>query len=143
MGEAYSLCFWTRLSRILAYYPLTSLLEVLTMTTTGIFVDVVGLSYGCGNTKGTTSKDFIYKYDPGVKVTFSIGDLVLGHCEGRPTTTVSNLVPDSVSIYDPRTVNRARLLFSLSAGQGFETPIHIDHHVRRGAPLGFHFAGDL
>ncbi|KAG2416094.1 hypothetical protein HFD88_007286 [Aspergillus terreus] len=98
------------------------------MTAEGVFVDVVGLSYRYGNTKGTTSEDFIYKYDPGAKVTFSIGDLVLGHCEGRATTTISNLVPDA-SIYDHRTVNRARLLFSLSTGQGFEVPIRINTHV--------------
>ncbi|GFF60052.1 predicted protein, partial [Aspergillus udagawae] len=99
------------------------------MTATGVFVDVVGLSYCSGNTKGTTSNDFVYKYNPGAKVTFSIGELVLGHCEGRPTTTISNLMPNNISIYDPRSVNRARLLFSLSVGQGFETPIHIDRHV--------------
>lgn len=112
------------------------------MTTEGVFVDVVGLSYQCGNTKGTTSEDFIYKYDPGAKVTFSIGDLVLGHCEGRVTTTISNLVPDA-SIYDHRTVNRARLLFSLSTGQGFEVPIRINTHVRHETLLGFHVPWNL
>lgn len=58
-------------------------------------------------------------------MTFSIGELVLGHCEGRPVTTVSNLIPN----FHPRSVNRARLLFSLSAGEGFETPIRVDHRV--------------
>jgi uncharacterized protein len=101
------------------------------MATEGIFVDVTGLSYWCESTAGITSDDFVYQYVPGAQVTFSIGELVLGHCEGKPITTVSNLVPDHISTYDPRLVNRARLLFSLSPGQGFEKPIHIDNHVSR------------
>lgn len=99
------------------------------MTTTGVFVDVVGLSYSSENIKGTTSDEFEYNYIPGAHVTFCVGELVLGHCEGRPVTTISNLIPDGVSIYHPSSVNRARLLFSLSDGEGFETPIRIDHHV--------------
>jgi hypothetical protein len=99
------------------------------MTTEGTFSDVVGLSYWSESTKGTTSNEFCYKYCPGEKVTFSIGDLILGSCEGKPITTISDLIPDKISIYDSRSVNRARLLFSLSIGQGFETPIHIDRHV--------------
>lgn len=99
------------------------------MAAEGIFVDVAGLSFCCENTSGITSDAFVYQYVPGAQVTFSIGELVLGHCEGKSITTASNLVPDHISIYDPRLVNRARLLFSLSPGQGFEKPIHIDRHV--------------
>jgi hypothetical protein len=101
----------------------------MTMANTGVFVDVVGLSYSSENIKGTTSDEFEYTYIPGAQVTFSIGELVLGHCEGRPVTTISDLIPNGVSTFHPRLVNRARLLFSLSVGEGFETPIRIDHHV--------------
>ncbi|KAJ5761591.1 hypothetical protein N7533_003630 [Penicillium manginii] len=77
------------------------------MATTGIFVDVVGLSYSSEGIKGTTSAEFEYSYNPGAQVTFSIGEIVLGQCKGRAITTISDVIPNGVSIYHPRSVNLA------------------------------------
>lgn len=104
------------------------------MSVGGIFPDVVGLSYRCGSNEGITTDSFTYQYEPGTNVTFSIGDLVLGESRGKPHTTVSDLVPVDTATFDPKVINRARLLFSLSAGQGFEAPITIDNHVRVALP---------
>lgn len=100
------------------------------MSVEGIFPDVVGLSYRCGSNEGITTDSFTYQYEPGGEVAFSIGDLVLGESRGKPLITVSDLVPVDTAAFDPKVINRARFLFSLSAGQGFEAPVTIDNHVR-------------
>ncbi|KAJ5734120.1 Alpha/Beta hydrolase protein [Penicillium malachiteum] len=92
---------------------------------TGIFLDVVGLAYKYGNVTGTTSSTGEYSYEPGKPVTFAIGNLELGTCLGRNTTTISDLVSIDTATFDSPLVNRARLLFSLTPGQGFEQSITI------------------
>lgn len=99
------------------------------MTAEGVFIDVIGLSYRCGAVEGTVTEDFKYRYEPGAVVTFSIGELVIGHSVGKPLLTVSDLVAVSTPTFDPKLVNRARLLYSLSPAQGFEKPIIIDSTV--------------
>jgi hypothetical protein len=99
------------------------------MSTQGIFLDVVGLSYRCGTTQGTTTSDYAYRYEIGHVVTFSIGALVLGGSIGKPLMTISDLLPENTPISDPRLINRARLLYSLSPAQGFEEPIIINTKV--------------
>lgn len=99
------------------------------MGSQGIFLDVIGLSYHCGAFSGTTAADYAYSYEPDAVVTFSVGLLVVGKSIGKPSMTVSDLVPLNTSISDPRLINRARLLYSLSPGQGFELPITIDANV--------------
>lgn len=101
------------------------------MAATGVFVGVVGLTYENGVAKGVTSADSEFSYYDGEKVTFSIGSLVLGSCIGRPLVTISDLVPIDTPTFHPRTVNRARLLFSLTPGQGFEKPAIIDQKARK------------
>lgn len=100
------------------------------MTLTGVFVDVVGLSYKTGAVIGKTSVHSEFSYNPGEEVTFSIGNVVLGSCVGKSSVTVSDLVSVDTPTFDPRLVNRARLLFSLTPGQGFEQSIKIDQKVR-------------
>jgi hypothetical protein len=92
---------------------------------TGIFLDVVGLAYKYRNVTGTTSSTGEYSYEPGKLVTFAIGNLELGTCLGRNTTTISDLVSSDTATFDSSLVNRARLLFSLTPGQGFEQSITI------------------
>ncbi|QKX53737.1 uncharacterized protein TRUGW13939_00817 [Talaromyces rugulosus] len=100
------------------------------MSAEGIFPDVVGLSHRCGSYQGIVTDRFTYRYEPGAEVTFSIGDLVLGKTVGRPLLSILDLVPVGTSTFDPKVINRARLLFSLSSTQGFEAPIIIDKHVQ-------------
>lgn len=109
----------------------TSVLKLmpLKMSAQGIFLDVFGLSYRSGALSGTISSDYQFSYEPGYTVTFSIGGLVLGQSIGKPLITVSDLLPGSTSISDPRLINRARLLYSLTPAQGFEQPIVIDERV--------------
>jgi hypothetical protein len=96
------------------------------MSTQGTFLDIVGLSYRSGTTQGTTTSGYAYRYEVGHVVTFSIGALVLGESIGKPLMTISDLLPENTPISDPRLINRARLLYSLSPAQGFEEPIIID-----------------
>ncbi|PMD30642.1 alpha/beta-hydrolase [Hyaloscypha variabilis F] len=100
------------------------------MSTQGIFLDVVGLSYRCGTTQGTITSDYAYRYEIGHAVTFSIGALVLGGSISKPLMTISDLLPENTPISDPRLTNRARLLYSLSPAQGFEEPIIINTKVQ-------------
>lgn len=99
------------------------------MTLTGLFVDVVGLAYESATTKGIISANFEYTYQPGEKVKFSVGRLVLGTCVGKPITTVTDLAPADTPTFHPHLINRARLLFSLTQGQGFEHPVKINENV--------------
>lgn len=108
------------------------------MAATGVFVDVVGLGYESATTSGLTSAKFEYAYQPGEKVTFSIGSLVLGTCVGKPITTLTDLMPTDMPTFHPHLINRARLLFSLAPGQGFEQPVTIDQNVS-GSLLISHF----
>lgn len=97
------------------------------MANTGIFIDVVGLTYRSGSTTSVTSAEFHYSYEPGAEIVFSIGSLVLGKSTGKAAMTTLDLLPADTATM----VNRARWLFSLSSGQGFEKPITIDQTVRR------------
>lgn len=101
------------------------------MANTGIFIDIAGLTYQSGSTTSVTSAEFHYSYEPGAEIVFSIGSLVLGKSTGKPVATTLDLVPADTAAFHPTMVNRARLLFSLSLGQGFEKPIIIDQTVRR------------
>ncbi|KAH8645938.1 galactose-binding domain-like protein [Tricladium varicosporioides] len=99
------------------------------MSVQGIFLDIIGLSYCSGTIEGTLTSDYTYAYEPGHIITFSIGNLVLGESIGKPLMTISNLLPEDTPILDPKLVNRARLLYSLTPAQGFEQPIVIDMNV--------------
>ncbi|PCG90650.1 CocE/NonD hydrolase [Penicillium occitanis (nom. inval.)] len=99
------------------------------MSEQGIFLDIVGLSYRCGAHSGIIASDYKFAYEPGHAVTFAIGSLLLGESVGKPLMTVSDLLPEGTPISDPKLINRARLLYSLSPAQGFEQPITIDTRV--------------
>lgn len=99
------------------------------MSEQGIFSDVVGLSYRCGSVQGTTTADYTYNYNPGSVITFSIGSLKIGQSIGKPLLTISDLMPIDTTEFDPKLINRARLLYSLTPAQGFETPIVINRRV--------------
>jgi len=99
------------------------------MAAHGTFLDVVGLTYRCGSVEGTTTDDSKFNYEPSKLVTFSIGNLVLGESIGKSLMTVSSLLPEGTPITNAKLLNRARLLYSLTPGQGFEQPIVIDEKV--------------
>ncbi|KXJ84896.1 galactose-binding domain-like protein [Microdochium bolleyi] len=99
------------------------------MTLTGTFLDVVGLGYDNGASKGVTSDKSEFIYEQGKQVTFSIGGLLLGSCEGKAVVTISDLVAIDTPVFHPSLINRARLLFSLALGEGFEQPAIIDTNV--------------
>ncbi|KAI8711053.1 Alpha/beta-hydrolase [Fusarium sp. LHS14.1] len=98
-------------------------------TSTGIFFDLQGLSYRSGDCEGIIGPDGKFEYIPGHEVAFSIGPLQLGLTKGKPRMTVLDLV-DSPSLDNPRLINRARLLFTLAPGLGFEKPVMVDDNVR-------------
>ncbi|KAL2850202.1 alpha/beta-hydrolase [Aspergillus pseudoustus] len=100
------------------------------MSVEGIFPDVVGLTYRSGTQTGVTTDEFKFHFEPGTTVTFSIGDLLLGECDGKNLVSIFDLVANGTPALDPKVVNRARLLFSLCLGQGFEKPIIIDEQAR-------------
>lgn len=91
----------------------------------GIFLDVVGLSYRCGSLKGTIGTDFVFEYEEDNLVTFYIGTLVIGESVGKALLTIRDLLPTDTPTFDPKLINRARLLYSLTPAQGFEKPIEI------------------
>lgn len=95
----------------------------------GILVDVIGLTYHCGSVEGFVSHESKYSYEHGTPVTFSIGGLIIGECMGKPLLTISDLLPIETPSFDPKLINRARLLYSLTPAQGFEMPIIVDQKV--------------
>ena len=99
------------------------------MSKQGVFIDVVGLSYRCGTIEDATDVDYALHYEPGALVTFSLGTLVVGESIGKPLLTISDLVPANTPSSHPKLINRARLLYSLTPAQGFETPVTIDTNV--------------
>jgi hypothetical protein len=99
------------------------------MSKRGVFLDVVGLSYRCAAFEGTTDANYVFKYEPDTGVIFSIGSLVIGESIGKSLLTVLDLVPVNTATFDPKLINRARLLYSLSPALGFEIPVTIDTNV--------------
>lgn len=99
------------------------------MTLQGTFLDVIGLTYRCGAVEGVTTTEFTFNYDPEVTVRFSIGSIVVGEVMAKPVMTVSDLVSTTSPLSNQSLINRARLLYSLSPGQGFEQPIAISDRV--------------
>ena len=94
----------------------------------GIFDDTVGFTYRSGTLEGNTGPDGQFQYIPGEDVTFSVGSLELGRAKGKPRLSVLDLVQDR-SLTNPKLLNRARLLFSLTPGLGFEKAIQIYEDV--------------
>ncbi|KAH6694301.1 Alpha/Beta hydrolase protein [Leptodontidium sp. MPI-SDFR-AT-0119] len=95
----------------------------------GIFENTVGFSYRTGAIKGNTGPEGQFQYIQGDVVTFSIGPLKLGESSAKPRLSVLDLVEDP-SLSNSKLLNRARLLFSLTPGIGFERPICIDEKAR-------------
>ncbi|KAJ9361583.1 hypothetical protein DTO027B9_744 [Paecilomyces variotii] len=97
---------------------------------TGVFTDTVGLSYKCGDLSGTTSSpNGQFQYYDGDDISFSIGSLQLGVAKGRQRLSVLDLV-DNPSLSNPKLLNRAALLFSLTPSLGFEKAIQINDDIQ-------------
>ena len=101
-------------------------------STIGVVADIVGLTYSSGNILGITDAHGRYAFDRSATVSFSIGDLLLCTIPAKPVLTFADLSPcHDQSLTDPRLINRARILLSLSPSLGFETPIVISDTVCR------------
>jgi hypothetical protein len=96
---------------------------------TGVFIDTAGLSYRSGDVEGKTDAKGKFSYIDGEDVIFSIGTIELGRCQGKPQLSVLDLVVNP-NLESPQLLNRGRLLFSLTTGQGFEKVITLDEKVR-------------
>lgn len=99
-------------------------------TCVGRFVDVAGLDFRSGSLEGTTNTDGEFQYEENGQVSFYIGPLHLGTTYGKPIVTILDCVEKTdAGLDDPKLLNRARLLFSLTSGLGFEKGIVIDKKV--------------
>jgi hypothetical protein len=97
----------------------------------GKFCDVVGLSYATPTQKDDTTSSCEFRYNESEDVSFSIGQLYLGRAPAKSIMGVADLVPaEDRTLSSAKLLNRARLLFSLTTGQGFERPAVIDEKVR-------------
>lgn len=87
------------------------------VTKTGVFVDslVAGVAYKTQSKSGVTNAAGEYEYIDGETVTFSIGDIVLGHTLAGPVVTPVALVDGARDASDPVVSNIIRLLISLDA----------------------------
>lgn len=101
----------------------------MTARSNGKFVDVEGLSYVSGRLSGKTGVDGRFGFFEEENVVFSIGNLELGRAKGKPFMSIVDIVANP-SLTNPNLINRARLLFSLTQGLGFEQGIKIDDKVR-------------
>ena len=99
------------------------------LAVTGIFEDAGGITYRSGTLEGYTGPQGQFQYFEGSDVSFSIGSLELGTAKGRPRLTVLDLVAER-SLTNPKLVNRARLLFTLTSSLGFEKVVQVDEEVR-------------
>jgi hypothetical protein len=108
---------------------LSDLLFEMASPSIGVFTDTVGLSYKCGNLSGfTSSPDGEFHYHQGESISFSISSLHLGVAKGGQRLSVLDLV-NNPSLTNPKLLNRAALLFSLTPSLGFEKAIQIDDNV--------------
>jgi len=81
----------------------------------GVFVDsaVAGLHYETPTYTGTTNSAGEYEYQPGERVTFSIGGIVLGSSVAGPVITPLSLVPGASDATHPVVTNIVRLLLTM------------------------------
>lgn len=97
----------------------------------GRFVDVAGLGFRCGSLEGTTNSAGEFQYEENGQVSFYVGDLHLGTAQGKSIVNILDCVEKTEDMLDnPKLLNRARLLFSLTSGIGFEKGIVINDKVR-------------
>jgi hypothetical protein len=94
----------------------------------------VGLRFRAGTQSGLTTTGGNFTMVVGERVSFSIGDLLLGSTLGdRCCITLTELVGGNLE--DPAIVNRARLLYSLDAAPA-EAAVTIPSGVDAAAVLG-------
>ncbi|KAH7110926.1 Alpha/Beta hydrolase protein [Dactylonectria macrodidyma] len=97
---------------------------------TGVVVDIVGLTFSNAGVTGTVADDGTFQYDPNHVVVFSIGPLQLASTQGKPSITFLDFIADAPATDNPKLINRARLLLSLSDGLGFEKKVVITEKIR-------------
>lgn len=101
----------------------------------GKFVDspVAGLQYKTKTQIGITGPNGEFSYKSGEKVTFFIGDIVLGDAEAEPVVTPVDLVDGATNQLNDAVTNIARFLQTLDDDDNPENGILIPDEVRDAA----------
>jgi hypothetical protein len=94
---------------------------------TGVFIDgpVAGITYQTPTLGGMTDVAGTFKYKDGEKVTFSIGNVVLGSVVGKPVLTPLDIVDGAKDTSDQRVVNISVFLQTLDQDGNPENGITI------------------
>lgn len=93
---------------------------------TGRFCDVANLDYrtttvtGATSITGRTDAKGEFEYRAGEEVTFSIGNYFISKTTAKEVITISDCAERDEDGADGTFLHRARVLFSLTNGQGFE-----------------------
>lgn len=97
----------------------------------GFFVDSVveGLTYNTSTKNGITTSQGKFIYRSGEKITFKIGDILLGTATARSYITPVQLFNDSINYSDNRVVNIVRLLLTLDEDNNSSNGIKINTTV--------------
>ncbi|HEB66308.1 MAG TPA: hypothetical protein ENI93_00005 [Gammaproteobacteria bacterium] len=94
--------------------------------------NTAGLHYDTGTRSGITDEAGWFSYEPGEKVVFAVGNVVLGSAPGKPVVTPQDLVPGGGS-GDTEVLNRVRFLMMLDADGNPDNGITISPEVRQAA----------
>ena len=104
---------------------------------TAVFDRVHGLGYRSSSGSGTTNEGGEFRFASGDRVTFTVGDVILGSVDMRPDlerVTPAHLVPGAdgaiESIDHPRVTNIARFIQSLDADGNVENGVTIPPDTR-------------
>jgi hypothetical protein len=97
----------------------------------GTFVDspVEGLEYNTPTQSGVTDANGTFRYMAGEKVTFSLGNMVLGDAMGKPVMTPIDMVVGATDEFNPMVTNMARFLQTLDADMDLANGITITDEV--------------
>jgi len=97
----------------------------------GVFVDsaVGGLQYQAPSYSGSTNTLGEFNYLPGERITFSIGDIVLGSAQAGAIITPLSLVPGASGANDPTVTNIVRLLLTLDDDNNPDNGINLGNEI--------------
>ncbi len=110
---------------------------------TGQLIDspVQGLEYRTSTQSGTTDSQGNFRYEVGEKITFSIGNVVLGTTLAKSVITPLDLVPGATDETNPAVINILRLLQSLDVDGNPDNNITITPQIAsevNDRPINFH-----
>ncbi|MBU0484549.1 MAG: hypothetical protein KKB30_08565 [Proteobacteria bacterium] len=113
----------------------------------GIFIDspLMNVEYSSSSHEGRTNVNGAFLYRIGEKVTFSIGDIVLGSALGQEVVSPFELTPGADSVAHPSIINLIRFLQSLDSDGDVTNGISITnemHTLANGVLINFHQLAD-